>query len=77
MGESLSWLLSDAEVRQMTGRAHRRLQLAWFVDHGIRAELGDDNRVKVLREAVERHMLPAGRRVVRRGPNLDALRKTG
>jgi hypothetical protein len=77
MGEALPWLLSEAEVRQMTGRAHRRLQLAWFVDHGIRAELGADNRVKVLREAAERHMLPSGRATVRRGPNLAALRKTG
>lgn len=73
------WQLSDAEVRALTGRSHRRLQLAWFAERGVPATLGADNKVKVLREAYERRMLPSqGRAGARRsGPNLAALLKTG
>lgn len=71
------YLLADQEVRALTGAAHRRKQLAWLAERGIRAEIGADGRVKVLREAVDRYMLPAQARrtSARTGPNLDALRK--
>jgi hypothetical protein len=72
-------MLTELEVRSITGAVHRRKQLAHFARLGVPAELGADNQVKVLREAYERRMLPSqGRGQVRRpGPNLGALRKTG
>ena len=71
------WQLSEAEVREITGAVHRRKQLEWLVANGVPAALGADNKVKVLREAYERRMLPSqGRGTPRRtGPNLAALRK--
>lgn len=79
MTDAPAFLLTDAEIRAMTGAVRRARQLAWFADRGVRAELGGDNRVKVLRAAAERFMLNGGQRSapVRQGPNLSALRKAG
>jgi hypothetical protein len=72
-----AWQLTELEVREITGAVHRRKQLEWFAANGVPAALGGDNKVKVLREAYERRMLPPEGRGQRRhaGPNLDALKK--
>lgn len=79
MTETGSYLLSAAEVRALTGAVRRAKQLGWLIARGVRAELGADNQVKVLRAEADRLMLAGGKRSapVARGPNLAALRKTG
>jgi len=73
---SAAFLLSPAEVRDLTGSPQRGKQLAWFVEHGIKAEVGTDGKVKVLRAAVEARMMGGGSRTrAKTEPDLSALRK--
>lgn len=73
---SSGFLLTPAEVKELTGTPRAPLQLAWLVANGYRAEMGRDGKVKVLRAAVEARMMPGGGRTkARTEPNLAALKK--
>ena len=70
------FLLSPAEVEELTGSPRVKPQLEWLVGHGIPAETGRDGRVKVLRAAVEARMMPGTtRHRAKTEPNLAHLRK--
>lgn len=71
-------LLTEAEVAEVTGAKRRSGQMAWMLEHGIPAEVGNDGRVKVLRAALHAKMMPGGARLrAKTTPKLDHLRKTG
>lgn len=68
--------LTPEEVREATGSRKRALQLGWFIQHGIPAELGNDNQVKVLRAAYVARMMPsAAKPRAKTEPRLDLIRK--
>ena len=71
-----SFLLSPAEVKELTGTPRQSLQMDWLTAHGLRAEYGRDGNVKVLRAAVEARMMPATlRQKAKTEPNLALLKK--
>jgi hypothetical protein len=71
-----AFLLTPAEVEELTGTPRPRLQMEWLGANGFRAELGRDGKVKVLRAAVEARMMPAGTRTkAKTEPNLAGLKK--
>jgi hypothetical protein len=71
-------LLTPEEVHEATGAIKRAKQMAWFLGHGIPAELGTDRRVKVLRAAYVAKMMPGtGRHKAKTEPRLDLIRKAG
>ena len=68
--------LSPDEIREVTGSRKRSLQLGWFIAHGIPAELGNDNQVKVLRAAYVARMMPTATKPrTKTEPRLDLLPK--
>lgn len=70
------FLLTQAEVEELTGTPRPRLQMEWLGGHGFRAEMGRDGKVKVLRAAVEARMMPTGSRSkAKTEPDLTALKK--
>jgi hypothetical protein len=70
------FLLSPADVEELTGTPRPRLQMDWLGAHGFRAEMGRDGKVKVLRAAVEQRMMPSGTRSkAKTEPDLTALKK--
>lgn len=73
-----SFLLSPNEVRELTGSPQRARQQRWFQDHGIKADVGLDGRVKVVRAVYEARMMAKGRTTAKTEPDLGLLlRKTG
>lgn len=73
---STGFLLTPAEVEELTGTPRVSLQMEWLAANGFKAELGRDGRAKVLRAAVEARMMPAGTRSrAKTEPDLAALKK--
>ena len=66
--------LEPAELRSLTGRAHRTKQAAWLRDQGWRFVLDADGRPRVDTRYYERRMLMAEQRgSTRVEPNFAAL----
>lgn len=71
-----AFLLSPAEVEELTGTPQRSRQLRWLRENGYAAEVGADGKVKVLRAAVEARMMPGHSRAkAKTGPDLTLLKK--
>ncbi len=70
------FLLSPAEVEELTGTPRASLQMDWLAGHGYPCEMGRDGRVKVLRAAIHARMMPATlRQKAKTEPNLALLKK--
>jgi hypothetical protein len=71
-----AFLLSPAEVEELTGSPQRRKQMKWCRENGYAFEVGQDGKVKLLRAAVEARMMPGhSRHKAKTEPNLALLKK--